>query len=256
MERRNESAESALLKFAISCSRPCENMRLLTLTGTTSKNGRRPLIYFRRDLLAVLIIFIVSFSSLLGAGNAFQVLAFHASPISSEVSVAHGRRTAVVAVQPANYCSSSVDAANRFEHRHRHQCRRRVIFRSKQIEKGSSLFSSSGNSQLESPSNSKNGKSPKKWYQQPITWFKRAILKLVTFLLTAPEKFKSYYGKLSKKGKIVLGVQLVMLGMVVGLGVKSSSEAHARSANRPIEVGYSTFLDLVDVNGKVRCVLP
>lgn len=36
----------------------------------------------------------------------------------------------------------------------------------------------------------------------------------------------------------------------MGMGVKSSRDIRARAANRPVEVGYSTFLDLVDVNGK------
>ena len=36
----------------------------------------------------------------------------------------------------------------------------------------------------------------------------------------------------------------------MGMGINSANVATNRAANRPVEVGYSTFLDLVDVNGK------
>lgn len=45
-------------------------------------------------------------------------------------------------------------------------------------------------------------------------------------------------------------MQILALGLLMGMGVKSSRDIRARAANRPVEVGYSTFLDLVDVNGK------
>lgn len=109
---------------------------------------------------------------------------------------------------------------------------------------------SSGESQLESPDEGNDDKSPKKW-QQPIQSMKRIILAFLKFFINAPKQFNLYYSKLSKKGKIILGVQLLALGMVFGMGIKSSSDARARHANRPVEVGYSTFLDLVDINGKV-----
>eukprot|EP00970_Alexandrium_tamarense_P017037 scaffold8088_cov189-Alexandrium_tamarense.AAC.13 len=108
---------------------------------------------------------------------------------------------------------------------------------------------SSGESQLESPDEGNDDKSPKKW-QQPIQSMKRIILAFLKFFINAPKQFNLYYCKLSKKGKIILGVQLLALGMVFGMGIKSSSDARARHANRPVEVGYSTFLDLVDINGK------
>jgi len=96
---------------------------------------------------------------------------------------------------------------------------------------------------------SSNNKSPKR-RKQPIQTIKRAILSFVNFLITAPAKFKLYVSKLTKRGKIILAVQLMALGLVMGMGIKTTTNAQMRAANRPVEVGYSTFLDLVDVNGK------
>ncbi len=114
------------------------------------------------------------------------------------------------------------------------------------------LFSSPGNNcpqiELEKSSDG-NKKSPKKW-RQSIKSIKRAIISFAELVFNAPAAFKSYYEKLTMRGKITLGVQLLALGLVLGMGIKSSSDAHSKTANRPVEVSYSTFLDLVDVNGK------
>jgi hypothetical protein len=116
----------------------------------------------------------------------------------------------------------------------------------------SSLFSTPGNNcpQLEiEKSSDGNKKSPKKWRQSIIS-IKRAVISVAELAFNAPAAFKSYYEKLTMRGKITLGVQLLALGLVLGIGIKSSSDAHSKTANRPVEVSYSTFLDLVDVNGK------
>ncbi len=116
----------------------------------------------------------------------------------------------------------------------------------------SALFSSPGNNcpQLElEKSSDGNKKSPKKW-RQSIKSIKRAIISFAKLVSNAPAAFKSYYEKLTMRGKITLGVQLLALGLLLGMGIKSSSDAHSKTANRPVEVSYSTFLDLVDVNGK------
>ena len=96
---------------------------------------------------------------------------------------------------------------------------------------------------------SSNNKSPKR-RKQPIQTIKQAILSFANLLITAPAKFKLYVSKLTRKGKIILAVQLMALGLVMGMGIKTTTNAQMRAANRPVEVGYSTFLDLVDVNGK------
>lgn len=110
----------------------------------------------------------------------------------------------------------------------------------------SSLKNENG-SQLESSGGGNDGskKSPKKW-GAPLQSLKRLILSLVSFVVSFPAKFKS----LTKRGRIILSVQLLALGLVLGAGAKSARDARLRSAARPVEVGYSTFLDLVDVNGR------
>lgn len=86
----------------------------------------------------------------------------------------------------------------------------------------------------------------------PFQRIKLVLLTLRTAILTAPSKFKAYYGRLSKKAKIILACQLVILLTVFGLLVGTQSSFQGKRAIvRPVEVGYSTFLDLVDINGKV-----
>lgn len=97
--------------------------------------------------------------------------------------------------------------------------------------------------------NPNGDKSPKKWKRGPRK-IKRGIKSLFKLLLNFPKRFRTHYKKLSKRGKLILSVQLLALGLIMGLGVKSSRDVRTRAANRPVEVGYSTFLDLVDVNGK------
>jgi len=119
------------------------------------------------------------------------------------------------------------------------------------------LSSPSNNINLDLQDNNNNNvngegdksKSPKR-RKQPIQTIKRAILSFVNLLITAPAKFKLYVSKLTKRGKIILAVQLMALGLVMGMGIKTTTNAQMRAANRPVEVGYSTFLDLVNVNGK------
>ena len=117
------------------------------------------------------------------------------------------------------------------------------------------LFSSSGDNtpQLElensTSDDNNNNKSPQRW-QQPIQSMKRAMLSFINFVITAPSKFKLYYGKLSTKSKVILSIQLLALGLIFGMGLKTTSDVRSRTATRPVEVSYSTFLDLVDVNGK------
>ena len=136
-------------------------------------------------------------------------------------------------------------------------CYRQLSRRSyKRINPSSTLlFSSSGDNtpllELENSASddNKNNKSPQRW-QQPIQSMKRAILSFTNFLITAPSQFKLYYGKLSTKSKVILSIQLLALGLIFGMGLKTTSDVRSRTATRPVEVSYSTFLDLVDVNGK------
>jgi hypothetical protein len=87
----------------------------------------------------------------------------------------------------------------------------------------------------------------------PLQRIKLALQRLRTAILTAPAKFKAYYGRLSKRAKIFLACQVLVLMTILGLllGTPSSLQGGRKTMVRPVEVGYSTFLDLVDVNGKV-----
>ena len=105
------------------------------------------------------------------------------------------------------------------------------------------LFSSANGSSQE-----EEGKSPKR--RQPVQTIKGIIMKIVRFFATAPAKFMAYYRRLTKKGKIILAMQLMTLGLLMGAAAKTTATAKTNQANRPVEVSYSTFLDLVDVNGK------
>ena len=114
-------------------------------------------------------------------------------------------------------------------------------------------FSSSNDNpspQLELDNKNGNNKSPKKKWRQSIQSMKRAMLSFISLVITAPSKFKLYYEKLTRRSKIILSIQLLALGLMFGMGLKTTSDGRSRSANRPVEVSYSTFLDLVDVNGK------
>ncbi len=102
------------------------------------------------------------------------------------------------------------------------------------------LFSSANGS-----SQGEGDKSPKR--RQSI---KAIIIKILRFFTTAPNKFMAYYKRLTKKGKIILAMQLMTLGLLMGAAAKTTATAKANQANRPVEVSYSTFLDLVDINGK------
>ena len=107
------------------------------------------------------------------------------------------------------------------------------------------LFSSANGASQEQE---EGGKSPNKW--QPIQAIKGIIIKILRFFTTAPNKFMTYYRRLTKKGKIIFAMQLMTLGLLMGAAAKTTATAKANQANRPVEVSYSTFLDLVDINGK------
>ena len=101
------------------------------------------------------------------------------------------------------------------------------------------LFSSpSESNELQNSDDNNIKKSPKKKWQQLIRSLLRAFI-------TFPTRFRTYFGKLTKAGKIVLSCQLMAMGLILGVGAKRTSDIRSRTANRPVEVSYSTFLDLV-----------
>jgi hypothetical protein len=105
------------------------------------------------------------------------------------------------------------------------------------------LFSSDGSS-LEPSNNQSNS---------PLQKLKLLLGTMIKSLIAAPSRFKSYYSRLSKKGKLYLGCILLIVASVFGFGVNTAM--NRKEVVRPVEVGYSTFLDLVSVNGKVSVAL-
>lgn len=100
-----------------------------------------------------------------------------------------------------------------------------------------------------SPSNdASNDNSPKK---NPVHKLRILLLSLYNLVITAPFKLKTFYKRLSKKARIIISFQLILLTSILGWGVKTAV-MDKRVVVKPVEVPYSTFLDLVDVNGKVK----
>ena len=102
------------------------------------------------------------------------------------------------------------------------------------------LFSSSANK------NSSENKSPNK-KNHPLILRIRLLLLAIRSL---PSKLKATYGRLTKRAKIILSFQLIVATTLLGWGIKSGVIHRKASVSKPVEVPYSTFLDLVEVNGK------
>jgi len=131
--------------------------------------------------------------------------------------------------------------------RHRFTRNKQSIYRHQHRIRHSPLLSSPESS-LDKPD---EGKSPKnKKWRNPILILRKILTRLINAIITSPAKFKSYFVKLSKKGRIILSLQFMVLGLLLGVGYKTSAQSRTARANRPVEVSYSTFLDLVDRNGK------
>ncbi|KAL9179651.1 hypothetical protein ACHAXT_008941 [Thalassiosira profunda] len=118
--------------------------------------------------------------------------------------------------------------------------------------RSSALFSSpSGELEASNTNGSKEDDSQahKKRFN-PAQKLRRALLRLAAFIITFPTRLRTYYGKLSKAGKAIFAIQLMILGVLSGMGITRYRAVSAANSPRPVEVSYSTFLDLVDVNGK------
>lgn len=120
-----------------------------------------------------------------------------------------------------------------------HQSRHHTSLRNKSIQHTpSKLFSSASNE-------GRDGNSPKK---KPMQNLNRLLLTMYNILINAPTRTKAFYNRLSRKARIILSLQFILFASVLGYGVKTSMN---KRVVKPVEVPYSTFLDLVEVNGKV-----
>lgn len=84
----------------------------------------------------------------------------------------------------------------------------------------------------------------------PIPRVKKAVATMVAF----QSAFRTRFAALPRKAKMVVLAQLLALGLVVGsVGRKvyvSTSQGQAAVAARPVEIPYSTFLDMAEISGK------
>jgi hypothetical protein len=98
---------------------------------------------------------------------------------------------------------------------------------------------------LSASNEGKDDNSPKK---NPMQNLNRLLLTIYNILTNAPTRLKAFYNRLSRKARIILSLQFILFASVLGYGVKTSMN---KRVVKPVEVPYSTFLDLVEVNGKV-----
>ena len=79
----------------------------------------------------------------------------------------------------------------------------------------------------------------------------QAIRRLVSRFVSYPVKFSSKFSKLSRKAKSIIVMQALIFTMIFGsLGRKIYVKHHQySSAGPPIELAYSSFLDLVEQSG-------
>jgi len=100
-------------------------------------------------------------------------------------------------------------------------------------------------------SSAEGGQDPqkRKWRPpNPVVALQKAILRLAA----AQAGFRAWFIALSRRAKLIVSLQLVMLGIVLGglsrsLYMKSTGQL---AMEKPMEVPYSTFMDLCEKNGK------
>ncbi len=110
--------------------------------------------------------------------------------------------------------------------------------------KKSSLFSSVGNS------NEGNNKPSKKKnvLPNPIT----AVLSIIKSMNKFQATFRKKFGALSRKGKIIITMQLMVIAACFGLSANRivSRARNVSTIQKPMEVPYSVFMDMVERSGK------
>lgn len=100
-------------------------------------------------------------------------------------------------------------------------------------------------------SSAEGGEGPQKKKRRPpnpVVALQKALLKLAT----AQAGCRSWFKALSRRAKFLVSIQLVMLGVVLGglsrnLYMKSAGQM---AMEKPMEVPYSTLMDLCEKNGK------
>jgi len=79
---------------------------------------------------------------------------------------------------------------------------------------------------------------------------------LVKSSIQMQANFRKKFAALSRKGKIIVSIQLMVIGLFLGYGAKSvstrviSGSSTPVSIQKPVEVPYSVFMDMVEKSGK------
>lgn len=103
------------------------------------------------------------------------------------------------------------------------------------------------------PENERNGRNRRK---VPIPNPVKIIRSFVTKVIVAQSIFRKKFSALSKKGKLIVCLQLTALGLMFGAVTKQAvNQRSARLRNgvvmeKPVEVPYSVFMDMVERSGK------
>ena len=186
----------------------------------------------RPALVRGLVTCVVSLLSVSNRGEALrpQVAPVHLARTLLSKTQSPG---AVAAISPGKHWIS-----------HPHERRRVAGASDGMLPSASALFSSPANAD----DGAGNG-APKKW-QRPFLSAKRAVLSLVAALIALPRRIRARFATLTRRGKVFAGLQLCCLALLLGFGAKTTADARLARRHRPAEVGYSTFLDLVDASGQ------
>ena len=120
----------------------------------------------------------------------------------------------------------------------------------------SALFSSPGAGMdgdgSDGKKNKGSGDGAGRWIRRlnPIPLVKKVVASMVAFQAA----FRARFAALPRKAKMVVLAQLLALGLVVGsVGHKvyvNTVQEHGRDQARPVEVPYSTFMDMAEISGK------
>ncbi len=107
----------------------------------------------------------------------------------------------------------------------------------------SSLFSSVGNS-----NEGNNKPSRKRKVPNPIT----AVLSIFKSMNKFQVTFRKKFGALSRKGKVIITMQLMVMAACIGLSANRvvSRARNVSTIQKPMEVPYSVFMDMVERSGK------
>ena len=125
-------------------------------------------------------------------------------------------------------------------------------------QRRSALFSSSPGASVDGGDGKKGrgggqrGGGGGRWISKlnPVPRVKKVVASIIAF----QSAFRTRFAALPRKAKLMVLAQLLALGLVVGsVGRKvyvNTSQGQAAVAARPVEVPYSTFMDMAEISGK------